>query len=80
MTCYTTCLCTAQLTFATGLTAEVVYGKGEALWESVRRLEVYGREGAICFDGDAGTSPMPTALIRSQSGHGGGYLPKTPPR
>ncbi|MGB6015688.1 MAG: Gfo/Idh/MocA family oxidoreductase, partial [Nodosilinea sp.] len=40
MTCYTTCLCTAQITFASGLIAEVVYGKGEALWEAARRLEV----------------------------------------
>lgn len=51
---YTTCLCTAQLTFASGLLAEVAYGKGEGLWESTRRLEVLGRDGALYFDGDAG--------------------------
>ncbi|MBE9113681.1 Gfo/Idh/MocA family oxidoreductase [Nodosilinea sp. LEGE 07298] len=54
-TCYTTCLCTAQLTFASGLIAEVVYGKGEALWEARRRLEVMGNEGYLCFEGDRGT-------------------------
>ncbi|MBE9139303.1 Gfo/Idh/MocA family oxidoreductase [Nodosilinea sp. LEGE 07088] len=54
MTYYTTCLCTAQLTFASGLIAEVVYGKGEALWEPTRRLEVLGRNGALYFDGDQG--------------------------
>ena len=55
LTCYTTCLCTAQLTFASGLVAEVVYGKGEALWEARRRLEVMGSEGYLCFEGDRGT-------------------------
>ena len=55
MTCYTTCLCTAQLTFASGVIAEVVYGKGEALWEAARRLEVTGSEGSLCFEGDRGT-------------------------
>ncbi|WP_017298359.1 Gfo/Idh/MocA family protein [Nodosilinea nodulosa] len=55
MTCYTTCLCTAQLTFASGLMAEVVYGKGEALWEAARRLEVSGSAGSLCFEGDRGT-------------------------
>ncbi|PSN16772.1 glycosyl transferase family 2 [filamentous cyanobacterium CCT1] len=55
MTCYSTCLCTAQLTFASGLIAEVVYGKGEELWEATRRLEVMGSEGYLCFEGDRGT-------------------------
>ncbi|MBE9155316.1 Gfo/Idh/MocA family oxidoreductase [Nodosilinea sp. LEGE 06152] len=54
MACYSTCLCTAQLTFASGLIAEVVYGKGETLWEATRRLEVTGSEGYLCFEGDRG--------------------------
>lgn len=54
LTCYTTTLCTAQLTFVSGLMAEVVYGKGEALWEATRRLEVRGNEGYLCFEGDRG--------------------------
>ncbi|WP_052050693.1 Gfo/Idh/MocA family protein [Leptolyngbya sp. KIOST-1] len=55
MDCYRTCLCTAQLTFASGLIAEVVYGKGEALWQGARRLEVTGSEGYLCLEGDRGT-------------------------
>lgn len=55
MTCYSTCLCTAQLTFASGLMAEVTYGKGEALWQATRRLEVLGSDGSLCLDGDQGT-------------------------
>ncbi|WOD38002.1 Gfo/Idh/MocA family oxidoreductase [Nodosilinea sp. E11] len=52
---YTTCLCTAQLTFATGLIAEVVYGKGADVWATSRRLEVTGNQGHLCFEGDQGT-------------------------
>ncbi|WP_242023980.1 Gfo/Idh/MocA family protein [Nodosilinea sp. FACHB-13] len=55
MTCYATCLCTAQLTFASGLIAEVTYGKGETLWQATRRLEVIGSDGSLCLDGDQGT-------------------------
>jgi biliverdin reductase len=51
---YKTCLCTAQLTFKSGVLAEVVYGKGEEIWQTSRTLEVLGREGGLYFDGDAG--------------------------
>ena len=54
MTCYTTCLCTAQLTFAIGVIAEVTYGKGDGIWAPTRRLEVTGSQGYLCFDGDRG--------------------------
>jgi biliverdin reductase len=52
---YTACLCTAQLRFATGLLAEVIYAKGETLWEGTRRMEIHGQAGALVFDGDTGT-------------------------
>lgn len=58
-TCYRTCLCTAQLTFASGLIAEVTYGKGEALWQATRRLEVLGSNGSLCIEGDQGTLSGP---------------------
>lgn len=48
------CLCTAQLTFASGPQAEVVYGKGQAVWTATRRLEVFGDQGGVVFDGDQG--------------------------
>jgi len=51
---YTTCLCTAQLTFTSGLVAAVAYGKGEGFWTSTRRLEVYGSQGQLVLDGDGG--------------------------
>lgn len=63
MACYRTCLCVAQLTFASGLIAEVVYGKGEALWETARQLEVTGSEGRLSFEGDRGT------LTNAQGNH-----------
>lgn len=52
---FTTCLCTAQLQFVSGLVAEVIYGKGEAIWQSSRRLEVHGEQGGIFVDGEQGT-------------------------
>ncbi len=55
LTCYATCLCTAQLTFASGLIAEVTYGKGETIWQATRRLEAIGSDGSLCLDGDQGT-------------------------
>ncbi|MDX2217037.1 MAG: Gfo/Idh/MocA family oxidoreductase [Oculatellaceae cyanobacterium bins.114] len=52
---YTTCLCTAHLRFANGLIAEIIYGKGEALWQSDRSFTIHGEKGAILIDGEEGT-------------------------
>jgi biliverdin reductase len=52
---YRTCVCTAQLNFKSGLIADVVYGKGEAIWKSDRTLEIRGDRGAIIIDGEQGT-------------------------
>jgi biliverdin reductase len=52
---YHTCLCTAQLRFKHGNTiAEVVYGKGEGLWQESRKFEIHGEKGALVFNGDEG--------------------------
>jgi len=52
---YKTCLCTAQLRFKhTSAIGEVVYGKGEGLWQNSRKFEVHGEKGALIFDGDEG--------------------------
>jgi len=52
---YKTCLCTAQLRFKnTNAIGEVVYGKGEGLWQNSRKFEVHGEKGALIFDGDEG--------------------------
>lgn len=51
---YKACLCTAQLTFNSGLLAEVTYGKGETLWQNERKFEVHGEKGGLIFDGDQG--------------------------
>jgi biliverdin reductase len=52
---YRSCICVAQLRFANGLIAEVNYGKGEAIWQSVRTLEIQGAQGAIVIDREQGT-------------------------
>ncbi|HIK16500.1 MAG TPA: Gfo/Idh/MocA family oxidoreductase [Leptolyngbyaceae cyanobacterium M33_DOE_097] len=51
---YTACLCSAQLYFANGAIADVVYSKGETIWQAERNLEVQGDRGGLFFVGDAG--------------------------
>jgi biliverdin reductase len=52
---YQTCLCNAQLRFKNNRAiGEVVYGKGEGLWQGSRKFEVHGANGALVFDGDEG--------------------------
>jgi biliverdin reductase len=52
---YNTCLCTAQLQFKNiNAIGEVIYGKGEGLWQNSRKFEVHGENGALIFDGDEG--------------------------
>lgn len=52
---YTSCLCTAQLTFRSGLVADVIYGKGDILWPAKKRLEVWGQQGCLNLESDRGT-------------------------
>jgi biliverdin reductase len=49
------CLCAAQLKFANGVIAEVIYGKGETIWKSDRTFEIHGDHGTLLFDGEQGT-------------------------
>jgi len=51
---YQTCFCMTQLCFTSGLLAQVIYGKGESLWQPERKFEVHGDNGALIFDGDTG--------------------------
>jgi biliverdin reductase len=48
------CLCAAQLWFTSGLIAELVYGKGETIWQNCRTLEIHGEQGGIFIDGQQG--------------------------
>lgn len=52
---YTACICTAQLRFTSGLVADLIYGKGDAIWQSTRSLEIHGEQGGIFIDGEQGT-------------------------
>lgn len=51
---YKSCICTAGLKFTSGLVADIIYGKGENLWQPSRLFEVHGEQGALIFDGDQG--------------------------
>lgn len=51
---YQSCFCISQLSFNSGLLAQVVYGKGETLWQAERKFEVHGENGGLIFEGDKG--------------------------
>lgn len=51
---YQSCICMAQLCFESGLLAQVIYGKGETLWQSERKFEVHGTNGGLILNGDTG--------------------------
>ncbi|WP_442946994.1 Gfo/Idh/MocA family protein [Nostoc sp. UHCC 0870] len=51
---YQTCFCMTQIAFESGLLAQVIYGKGETLWQHERKFEVHGESGGLIFDGETG--------------------------
>ena len=51
---YQSCFCTTQLNFTNGLLAEVVYAKGETIWEAERKFEVHGENGGLIFNSNEG--------------------------
>lgn len=51
---YQSCLCIAQLCFASGLLVQITYGKGETIWQSERIIEVNGDQGSLIIDGNTG--------------------------
>ena len=51
---YVACLNNAQLRFASGLVADVIYGKGEVFSQPNRLFEIHGDKGTLVFDGNEG--------------------------
>jgi biliverdin reductase len=58
--CYANCRCVAQLTFTSGVLAEVVYGKGDQIGRAIRRLTVSGHQGTLTLQPDRGEITSPT--------------------
>jgi biliverdin reductase len=56
---YQTGFCIGQLCFTSGLLAQVVYGKGETLWQAERKFEVHGENGGLIFEGETGLFIQP---------------------
>jgi len=56
---YSSCYCTAQLSFANGLLAVLTYGKGDSLWCSQRLLEFHGQRGGLLINGEEATLLRP---------------------
>lgn len=70
---YQTCLCVVQLCFSNGLLAQVIYGKGETLWQSERKFEINGENGGLILDGNTGIliQAQETKLIEMGTRRGG---------
>ncbi len=51
---YQSCLCTSEICFTSGLLAQVIYGKGETIWQSERKFEIHGEKGGLIFDSETG--------------------------
>jgi biliverdin reductase len=60
---YQTCFCMSQLCFSSGLLAQVIYGKGETIWQPERKFEVHGEKGGLIFDGNTGYLIQPGETI-----------------
>ncbi|WP_353931927.1 Gfo/Idh/MocA family oxidoreductase [Okeanomitos corallinicola TIOX110] len=73
---YQTCLCTAQLCFQSGLLAQVIYGKGESIWQSERKLEIHGENGGLVLDGNTGVLVQPEKTKLIDMGHRRGLFAK----
>jgi biliverdin reductase len=73
---FTTCLCAAQLRFSNGLIAEIIYGKGEIIWQEHRTLELQGEEGALTFEGEVGNLVRGTETLPIEVGSRRGLFVK----
>ncbi|MDZ8187643.1 MAG: Gfo/Idh/MocA family oxidoreductase [Nostoc sp. ChiSLP02] len=73
---YQSCLCISQLSFNSGLLAQVIYGKGETLWQSERKFEVHGEKGGLVFDGDTGLFIQPGETTNIEVGPRRGLFAK----
>lgn len=57
---YTSCLCRGVLEFRQGVTADLMYGKGDRVWNTQNQLEVLGEAGALVLE------PKQGWLVRDQ--------------
>ncbi len=51
---YQSCFCIAQLSFESGLLGQVIYAKGETVWQPERKFEIHGENGGLIFNEEAG--------------------------
>jgi biliverdin reductase len=56
---YQSCFCVAQLSFESGLLGQIIYGKGETLWQNERKFEIHGEHGGLIFNEDTGVIVRP---------------------
>ncbi len=47
---YAACWCAAQLEFTNGVVADIIYSKGETIWQSENRFQVWGDRGKLVLE------------------------------
>lgn len=52
---FATMVCSAHVTFASGLFLELVYGKGDRIWSRERVIDIHGSQGRIVLEPKGGT-------------------------
>ncbi len=65
---YRACLCATQLQFASGLIANVTYGKGDQFTEALRQFELQGDRGTLWFDQEQGRLTQGETVQRLELG------------
>lgn len=73
---FAACLCTAQLRFMNGLVADLVYGKGETIWQSSRNLDIQAELGGIFVEGEQGRLILPDQNLPLELGSRRGLFAK----
>jgi len=51
---YTSCFARGVLEFRSGVTAELIYGKGDRIWKAQNQFEIWGETGTLILEPDRG--------------------------
>ena len=73
---YQSCFCIAQLSFESGLLGQVIYAKGETLWQAERKFEVHGENGGLIFNEETGVLVRRGETIPIETGNRRGGFAK----
>jgi biliverdin reductase len=73
---YQGCFCIAQLSFESGLLGQVIYAKGETVWQAERKFEIHGENGGLIFNEETGVLVLREKTVPIQVGNRRGGFAK----